>query len=145
MRLPTKLAVVASTAVATIGLASTSWGYFTASATAPGSAQVGTVNPPTGVTAGQTVPGVGTVHVDWTPPAPAGLPLSGYYVERLSGSTATPACDSAPGALLAAGSSDCNDTALVSGSYSYRVTAVFGTWTATSTPAAVDVTVAVPV
>jgi hypothetical protein len=92
------------------------------------------------VTAAQTSPGIGTVHVHWAgPTAPTGLPLSGYYVERLLGPTPSPACGSSPHALLAASLSDCNDPNIATGSYDYRVTAVYRTLTAASAPGTVTV------
>jgi len=140
MKLFRKVAIVAGSGLATIGFASGAWAFFTAGGTAQATTQVGTVAPPTGVTATQTAPDTGTVNVQWVrPTAPGGLPLSGYYVERLVGPTASPACGSSPGALLASAVSDCNDTDVATGSYAYRVTAVYRTWTAASAPATVDV------
>ena len=140
MRLFTKIAFVAGAGLASAGMASGAWAYFTATGTTTTTAAVATVTPPTGVTATEILPGTGTVQVQWTrPAAPAGLSLTGFYVERLSGTTATPACASSPTTPLAAALSGCIDLAVPTGSYDYRVTAVYRTWTATSTPAPVTV------
>jgi hypothetical protein len=134
MSLSRKVAIIAAGGLATVSLASSgAWAFFTASGTAAATAQVGTVNAPTGVTALQTVPGTGAVHVQWTAPALSGTPLTGYYVEGLIGSTASPACGSSAIALLASGVSHCDDLD-APGSDAYRVTAVYGTWTAPSGP-----------
>ena len=77
-----------------------------------------------------TVPqySAGTVIVSWTAvTAPGGNAVDGYYVERVSGS-AVAACATSPAALTTALA--CNDVA-PAGEYSYRVTAVFRSW---STP-----------
>lgn len=154
MRLFKHFAIVAAAGLASLGLASGAWAYFSAAGTAEGAARVGTVNPPTAVTAVQTAPAADSVHVQWTAPtaptsptsptAPGGLPLSGYYVERLLGSTPIPACASSPGTLLAAGASGCDDTAVTPGAYTYRVTAVFRSFSATSVPAPASVDVTAP-
>lgn len=145
MRLFKQFAIVAAAGLTSLGMASGAWAYFSAAGTAEGAARVGTVNPPTAVTAVQTTPAAGTVHVRWSAPtAPGGLPLSGYYVERLLGSTPIAACASSPGTLLAAGASACDDTGVTSGAYTYRVTAVFRSFDATSDPAPVTVDVTAP-
>jgi len=137
-----KLAVIATTGLATLGVAPGAWAYFTAAGTAEGAVRVDTVNPPTDVTATQT--GAGTVRVSWHVPTARALPLSGYYVERLVGSTAGPACGTSPAALLTQGPPRCDDTGVPAGSYSYRVTAVYRSFTATSSLAPVTVTVGGP-
>jgi hypothetical protein len=144
MRLLKQFAIVTASGLASLAMASGAWAYFTAAGTAEGAARVGTVNPPTAVTALQAAPAVGTVHVQWTAPtAPGGFPLSGYYVERL-GTTPIPACASSPASLLATGASDCDDTGVTPGTYTYRVTAVYRSLSATSAPAPVTVDVAAP-
>jgi hypothetical protein len=132
MKLVKRLAILAGSSLATMGLASGAAGYFTASGTAEGAAQVGTVAPPAGLTA--TPAGPDAVHLQWAAPvASTELPLSGYYVERVAGPATGPACGSSPTALLAAGRVDCDDTGLEAGSYTYRVTAVYRTFTAGAT------------
>lgn len=135
MKLLKTLAIVAGSGVAAVGLtASGASAFFTASATASATVHVGGLDAPTAVTAAQD-PGAGTVDVQWTGPAkPGGLAIDGYYVERLDGSTASPACGSSATGLLASGASGCHDSGIAPGSYTYRVTAVFRTFTATSAP-----------
>ena len=142
MKLLKTLAIVAGSGLATVGLtASGASAFFTATATASGTVHVGQLNAPTAVIAAQN-PGVGTVHIQWTDPAqPGGQAIDGYYVERLDGLTASPACGSSAASLLASGASACDDAGVSAGSYRYRATAVFRTFTATSSPSD-EVTVA---
>lgn len=133
-RLLVLLAAFAIVATA-IGAASA---YFTSSGTGSGTGTVGTLNPPTNVTADQADE---AVAVSWT--APTGpVAATGYYVERTStavGSDAEPACGTSPANPIAATS--CTDGDVAPGTYTYRVTAVFRTWTAISA-ASDEVTVA---
>jgi hypothetical protein len=55
---------------------------------------------------------------------------SGYYVTRITGSTAVAACGSGPAALVAAPS--CTDSSVPEGTHKYQVTAVYRSWTAAS-------------
>ena len=96
-----------------------------------GSAIAATLNPPMNV----TVPAssTGTVHVAWTASVtgPGAVAPTGNYAERKAGGPAwVPACDSSPSALVAA--TDRDDTVPADGDYTYRVTAVYHSWTATS-------------
>jgi hypothetical protein len=100
------------------------------------SAGVGLLSPPTSVTASAT-PGTTTVAVAWTgTSAPGGGAVTGYYVQRYLGATASPACSSSPTALLGPAVTTCSDGSVPYGSYTYTVTAVFRSWTATSAPSA---------
>jgi Bacterial Ig-like domain len=108
------------------------WAYLTttASGAAPGS--VGTLSVPTSVAASTTA-GSGTVSVTWHAAALSnGTAPTGYYVQRFAASTPSAACASSASALLAGTAVSCNDTAVADGTYTYRVTAVYRTWTATS-------------
>src|SRR5581483_6279143 len=71
------------------------------------------------------------------PTTPDSGPLTGYYVERISGSTPSTACGSSP-THLAGTATSCDDTVAV-GTYSYTVTAYWRSWTSTSTAAAVTI------
>ncbi len=108
------------------------FGYWGAAGTASTTAAVGTLAPPTNVSASAVA---STVSVSWT--APAGLAPTGYYVTRTTDGTPMPACGSGPAALVTA--SSCSDTGVAAGSHTYVVTAVFRSWTAVS--AAVTVVV----
>ena len=64
---------------------------------------VGTLAAPTGVTTTPTA-GSATVPVTWTGvTAPNGGAVDGYYVQRYSGGTPSPACSSSPTVLLGSG------------------------------------------
>jgi hypothetical protein len=127
--LPAVSALAAGLLIA--GAASAHW---TAAGTGAGSASTGTLAPPTGVAATATGNGT-TVRVTWTAPtAPGGGPVTGHVVERLTGSTVTAACGTSSSNPLPGSAVGCDDTALASGTYTYRVTAVFRTWTAPSVP-----------
>ncbi|HEY4408941.1 MAG TPA: fibronectin type III domain-containing protein [Acidimicrobiia bacterium] len=135
MKLLKTFAIVAGSGLAVVGLgAQGAVAYFTAGGTATGAVRVGLLAPPTAVSATES-PGTGAVRVQWTGPAdPGGLPIDGYFVERLSGSASAPACASSAADLLDAAVSECMDQAVPAGSYTYRVTAVFRTFTARSAP-----------
>ena len=92
------------------------------------SLSTGSLAAPTGVTA--TASG-STVTVNWTGPTGS---VTGFYVQRYSGSTPSPACGTSPGSLLSAASTNCSDSSVADGTYTYRVTAVFAGWTAQSAP-----------
>ncbi|HVW31833.1 MAG TPA: hypothetical protein VHL53_04780 [Acidimicrobiia bacterium] len=142
MRLSSRIAVVTVAGFAAVGLASGgAWAYFTGTGTGTGTAHVGVVPPPAAATAAPVAPGATTVHVSWTAPAsvPGGPALQGYFIERLAGSVPSPACGSSSEALLGASATSCADPAVAPGSYEYRVTAVYGTFTAAGTVAPVTV------
>ena len=118
--------------VAAIGPASGASAYWTSGGSGTASATTGNLSSPTAVTATQPTAGVATVRVTWTAPAPPSVTPAGYYVQRFVGATASPACGSSPTSLLPATATACDDTGVAPGSYSYRVTAVLNSWTATS-------------
>jgi hypothetical protein len=79
------------------------------------------------------------VAVGWA--ASAGdLAPTGYFVTRTDGAFAVAACGTGPAALTAA--APCTDTVAASGTYSYAVTAVYRTWTASASSGNVTVTIA---
>lgn len=101
------------------------------------SATTGLLAPPTAVTVPAT--SGAAVAVGWT--ASAGSPTpDGYYVTRHDGAVAVAACGSSPAALLPAG--PCTDTVAASGTYTYSITAVHRSWTATASSGSVAVTIA---
>jgi hypothetical protein len=111
-------------------------GYWSISGSGSASASVGDLGAPTNVTASSAV-GTGVVSVAWTGvAAPTGGAVTGYYVERLDGSASAPACGSSPSSLLPATPASCSDTGVADGTYTYRVVAVFRSWTATSAESA---------
>jgi hypothetical protein len=126
----TRILVLAGAVVATFGIAATGWAYWTSSGAGAASATVGTLNAPPNVSASADHH---TVTVTWSPSSTgsgAVTPLS-YSVERYTSG----GVDSGPascGAVDASGTLTCQDTVAGLGSYKYKVTAVFRSWTATS-------------
>ena len=108
------------------------WAYWSGGGTGAASATVSTLAAPSSVTPGSAGWG-STVPVSWTGvTAPNGGSIDGYYVQRYSGTTPSAACGSAPIVLLAPTSTSCSDSNVANGTYTYTVTAVFHSWTATS-------------
>jgi hypothetical protein len=104
--------------------------YWTSSGTGTASAGIGTLAAPDHVTATNAPPGSGTVHVTWDGvDAPLGT-VDGYYVVRNDGSGATAACGTSRSVLTSATS--CSDENVPNGTYAYRVTVVYRSWTAES-------------
>ncbi len=129
-----RLLTFAVLALGGLSVGGLAWAFWTAGGNGSASGAVDTLDPPTTVTA-SSVPGSSTVPVSWVAPsAPGGGVLSGYYVQRLSGSSPSAACGSSPTALLSPAATSCEDTRVSMGTYTYTVTAVFQSWTATSTP-----------
>lgn len=131
MKHTSKLLALAAGAAGAAVLATAGWAYWTAGGHGSAAASVGTLNPPVIGTTAQPVQGVGTLRVNWS--ASTGTPApTGYYVQRFVGSMLDgPACGSSPAELVAGPSCD-DDGLTASGPYSYKVTAVFRSWTAPS-------------
>ncbi|WP_156755230.1 fibronectin type III domain-containing protein [Actinokineospora pegani] len=108
------MALVATPAVA----------FWTATGAGSGSGVTTTLAAPTGVTVPPT--SSTTVAVSWTGSTGSPAP-TGYYVLRDS---SAPACASSPSALITGTS--CDDTGVAAGTHTYRVVAVYRSWTATS-------------
>jgi hypothetical protein len=100
--------------------------YWTAAGAGGSSGSVATLGIPSlGVT-----PGAGTAALSWTAMVPPGSGSVTYFVRRNGGSpggNCPP--QAAPAAVLA-----CTDSGLSKGTYTYTVTAVWLSWTATSSP-----------
>lgn len=124
------LAVVALIACVLFG-AGTALAYWPAAGAGNTTAAVGTLAAPTNV----SVPAMSTpdVSVSWTASAGAVTP-TGYYVTRITGSTALFACGSSPAAPIAA--TACTDTSVPPGTHRYVVTAVHLSWSASSAASA---------
>jgi trimeric autotransporter adhesin len=107
--------------------------YWRSAASGSGIAQVGTLTAP--VTSATSTPGI--VTASWT--ASTGTTAAiGYYVVRTdSSSVAAAACGTSPTVTISA--LTCAESGIAAGTYTYAVTAVSRTWTATSTPATVTV------
>ncbi|MET0234548.1 MAG: ice-binding family protein, partial [Kibdelosporangium sp.] len=96
------------------------------------STTTGTIAAPVQVTVPATA--ATDVPVSWTPGS-GGVAPTGYYVTRRTGVTSVAACASSPASLI--GNTNCTDTAVPDGDYSYTVTAVYRSWTARSIASAV--------
>ena len=119
------------TALITVGLlatASPAFSYWTGSGVGVGSAKTGRLQPPTAV----IVPAHASsaVPVSWTA-ASGVIPPSGYVVTRKSGTTTTPACGSSARNLIT--TTSCTDLIAADGIFTYTVTSIYRSWTATGT------------
>ena len=106
--------------------------YYSATGRGSAAALVGTLGAPTITNA---TAGAGTVALTWSA---VSAPASGavtYYVSR-DGGAASAAC---PGSAAPSSATSCTDTGVSAGAHQYTVTAVWRTWTATSTAANVTV------
>ena len=118
----------------TFGMAGMTNAYWAAGGTGSGSGPVGTLVAPTLI----GTPGAGTVALSWDQVTPLGAPAVSYFVNGahagcpMSKTTATTA-------------TSCTDSGLIPGTYSYTVTAVWQSWTATSSSVLVTVAGLAPV
>lgn len=137
MRRRLRLPAVLTTAFGAVATAAVVWALWTTGGTGTASGTVGTLAAPTNVSG---TPVSSTVTVTWTgSTAPdAGL-VEGYYVQRRFGTTTVDACGSSPSTLLPAAPTACVETEVPNGTYTYDVTAVFRSWTATGTSPPVTV------
>ncbi len=127
-----KWLVTGSALAVLLATGSGSFAHFSSTGTGSGSASAGTLNAPT-ITA--ATPGAGAVALTWstvTPPAGGSVT---YYVNRDGGD---PAGD-CPTVASPAGVTSCTDAGLAAGTYHYAVTAVWRSWTATSSTSTVTV------
>ena len=106
--------------------------YWSSSGSASASAPTSTLAAPVDVTVPSTA--ASDVPVSWTP-GTGGIAPQGYSVTRTSGETTEAACGSSPTAPIVG--TDCTDTAVPDGDYTYVVTAVYGSWTAPSAASSV--------
>lgn len=130
-----KLTLGAVIAVVLAGVASAAWAFWTTSGSGTAGASVATLDAPTNVQAESNTGGVTVTWTNSTPPA--GTNVDGYYVERSSGAGWSYACNTgpvAPGLIPASGADPTCADSPADGTYRYRVTAVWRTWTATSGP-----------
>ena len=109
-----------------LGAVAAALAYFTGTGAATATGIVGTLGTPT-ITA--ATPGAGTVSLSWSPVSAPQSPAVAYYVTR-AGGTVGGNCPSSP--ATATTSTSCTDSGLTKGTYTYTVTAVWQSWTATS-------------
>ena len=123
--------------LAILGVAAIAWSYWTTQGAGTASATVGTLNAPTDVSVPSTASE--TIHVSWTGSTlgDGATAASGYYVTRVknSDSSISNACGTSPSSLTSSTATSCDDTGVPDGTYHYKVTAVYRTWTATAPPA----------
>lgn len=133
--LPSSLTGAFFVVALTSAVAGSALAYFTHEGLGSASAAVTKLNAPT-ITA--ATPGAnGTVALSWGAVTPPGPQAVKYYVSR-DGGEAGGTC-SAPAVPTAATS--CVDSDLDAGTYSYKVTAVWRSWNATSTAKTAKVTI----
>ena len=125
--------IAATTVVALSLLAPGAVAYWSNAGELNATASLATLSPPT---ISSAVPGAGTVALAWSAVTPPGGGTVEYYVTR-DGSTASAGCpsSSSPSTVMS-----CTDTGVSIGAHEYTVTAVWRTWTATSTAKSVTVT-----
>jgi hypothetical protein len=127
------------TVIALLAVVVSAWAYWTTQGSGSAAATAGTLGAPTNVAASATG---STVSVSWTGSTLSnGTPAQGYFVTRtnISTSATSAACGSSASSLVSGTS--CSDTSVPNGNYTYKVTAVYHTWTAESA-ASGNVTVA---
>jgi hypothetical protein len=110
--------------VMTLAMSGGADAYWTAIGTGSGSGPVATLAAPT--LSGSS--GAGTATLTWTAVTPPGSGSVSYYVTR---NGVSPAGD-CPTSALPTAVTTCTDSGLAAGAYSYTVTAVWQSWTATS-------------
>lgn len=107
--------------------------FFSARGTGTANASTGTLGAPT-LTATPESPGAGQVTLSWTASTGPTSPAVKYFVTKVGGSlNANSNCPSS--AATATTALTCHDDGLASGTYNYKVTAVYQSWTATSNQA----------
>jgi hypothetical protein len=109
--------------------------YFSATGTGTAAAAVSKLTAPT-ISAATPAAG-GTVAISWGAVASPGVGTVSYYVTRDGGQPA----GNCPTAGSPGTGTSCTDSGVVVGEHSYKVTAVFQTWSATSAAKAATVTV----
>src|SRR3954454_24219396 len=135
MRRSVSIRWISALAIAAIS-SGVSWAYFTSVGSGISAGSVTSLSAPaiTGAT-----PGPGTVALTWGAVAPPGSGSVRYYVTRDGGAPA----GNCPTSSSPSGVTSCTDSGLSPGNYSYTVTAVWRTWTATGSPTNVTVSTGV--
>ena len=125
--------IAVTTVVALTWLAPGSSAYWSNAGEVSASASLATLPAPT--ISGAT-PGAETVELTWSAVTPPGSGTVEYYVTRDGGAPSS-GCPSSSSRSTA---TSCTDTGVSIGTHEYAVTAVWRTWTATSTAKSVAVT-----
>ncbi|HEY5473191.1 MAG TPA: hypothetical protein VIK32_08370, partial [Candidatus Limnocylindrales bacterium] len=127
-----RLLTLAALAIALLAAANAN-AYWTSFGSGSGNSQAGTLAAPT-ITA--ATPGAGTVALSWsavTPPDGSGTVY--YYVTRGGGNPGGNCPTSVNPPTSYSTGTTCTDSGLAASTYTYTVTAVWHSWTATSSPA----------
>ena len=122
-RLRPRLLLLAAVVLGSVGAA---YAFFTSTGAGTASASVGTLSQPT-ITAAAA--GAGTVSLSWSAVSAPASPGVVYYVTR-AGGTVGGNCPTS--VATATSTTSCTDSGLTKGTYTYTVTAVWQSWTATS-------------
>jgi hypothetical protein len=118
--------------IAALAASTAAWAYWAAKSSGSAGGRVGSLAAPS---ISSATPGGGTVTLNWTAVTAPGAGTVSYYVRR-DGSAASSSC---PSAATPGTATSCTDTGVSTGSHSYRVTAVWHSWTATSSTSGVQV------
>src|SRR4051795_2502713 len=123
MRRRVSIRWISALAIAAIS-SGVSWAYFTSVGSGISAGSVTSLSAPaiTGAT-----PGPGTVALSWSAVTPPGSGAVSYYVTRDGG---TPG-GNCPTSASPSSVTSCTDSGLSPGTYSYKVTVIWRTWTAT--------------
>jgi hypothetical protein len=122
-------------AIVSVTIAGNALAFFTSSGSGTASAAVTKLSAPT-ISAATAAAG-GTVSLSWSAVSPPGASSVAYYVTRDGGDAAgTCPAKAAPAAVTS-----CKDSGVAIGEHTYKVTAVWETWSAVSAAKAATVTV----
>ncbi len=132
--LRTRLTRVVVPAAVALGVVTTgAFAYWTTTGTGSASGSVSAFSVPT---ISSSTPGAGTVALSWTAVSPPGSGTVNYYVSRDGGEPG----GSCPSSSSPSTVTSCTDSGVSVGTHEYTVTAVWSSWTATSTTKSVQVT-----
>jgi trimeric autotransporter adhesin len=124
--------LIAALLVVLMGIAGSASGYFSSSGSGTSHANIGTLSAPS---ISSATPGAGTVTLNWGSVTAPGAGTVRYYVTRDGG----PAAGNCPSSTSPATTTTCTDSGLSLATHTYRVVAVWQSWTATSSASAVTV------
>jgi hypothetical protein len=131
-RLRTLRRIAVVTAMALSLLAQGAFAYWSNAGEASASANLATLSSPA---ISSVTPGAETVELTWSAVTPPGGGMVEYYVTRDGGALSS----GCPGSSSRSTATNCTDTGVSIGTHEYTVTAVWRTWTATSTAKSVAV------
>jgi hypothetical protein len=129
-----RLLLTLTIGVGIVAAGAVAFAYFAANGTGNANAAVASLAAPSGVTVPGAIVG-NSVHITWTGvSAPDSSATVAYWVQRSTGATAVDACGSTQTSPIAAGTGakSCNDSGVPAGTYTYKVTSVWRSWTKAS-------------